>query len=252
MTVALPARAKVNLDLEVVDRRDDGFHELRTTYQAVDLHDVLIMSRSKETTLTTRGLPINSKKENSVLQAHRALEAATKRTLPTRIHLHKRIPPGSGLGGASSDAAAALRGLAAIHKLDTDLNEIAQAIGADVAFFLKGGAARGEGRGERLTSTEIVEGWFAIAWPGIELSTADVYRAWDQVKGEGPNHLRRAAEKVEPALKEFASKLNERNQWRMTGSGSAFFCRCESNEEAKKAIENLKCWTAVTRSVGPW
>jgi 4-diphosphocytidyl-2-C-methyl-D-erythritol kinase len=252
LNIALPARAKLNLDLQVVARRDDGFHELRTTYQAIDLHDMLIMSRAKETTLTTSGLPVNTISENLVIKAHRALETATQQSLPTHMHLHKRIPPGSGMGGASSDAAAALRGLAAIHELDADLNEIAHTIGADVAFFLHGGAAIGEGAGERLTRIEVVEGWFAIAWPDIELSTADVYRAWDEVKGEGPNHLRRAAEEVEPALKEFASTLGAKEHWQMTGSGSAFFRRCESHAEAKQAIEHLKCWTAVSRPVGPW
>lgn len=256
MTLALPARAKLNLDLEVVARRDDGFHDLRTTYQAIDLHDLLVMEKAETntTTLTTSGLEPRPAQpmRNTVLVAHELLEKRSGRALPTAFHLHKRIPPGSGLGGASSDAAAALRGLVALHRLDPaiDLSAIAAQIGADVPFFLHGGAARAEGRGERITPIDAgATSWFAIAWPGIELSTADVYRAWDEVKGVGPNQLRRAAEKVAPQLREFAAGLG--GGWQMTGSGSAFFLRCATEAEAAGATRRCSCWTAVAQSIGP-
>ncbi len=77
-----------------------------------------------------------------------------------------------------------------------------------------------------------------------------MYRAWDEVKGEGSNHLRRAAEHVEPRLQEFAQQLG--TEWQMTGSGSAFFKKVGNQEEGRKSIKNLDCWTAVTRAVGPW
>lgn len=250
MTLALPARAKLNLDLEVIRRTDDGFHDVRTTIQAIDLHDLLEMSPAKQTALTTSGLAVASSHENSVLKAHHAVEQAINRAIPTRFHLHKRIPPGSGLGGASSDAAAVLRGLAALHRLDLDLLAIAKSIGADVPFFLAGGAARGEGRGEKLTRLPAAPGCFALAWPAIELSTASVYRAWDEVHGEAPNHLRRAAELAEPRIVDFAERLGP--GWQMTGSGSAFFRRCTDDEQARNVTASLDCWTAVTRAVGPW
>ncbi len=149
MTFALPGRAKLNLDLEVVGRAADGFHELRTTFQAIALHDLLVFERASETTITTSGLHV-SRDNNSVLNAHKALEDAAHRSLPARIHLHKRIPPGSGMGGASSDAAATLRALRVLHALDVDLHPIARELGSDVPFFLLGGRAHAGGRGERL------------------------------------------------------------------------------------------------------
>ena len=249
MTVALPARAKLNLDLEVVRRDEDGFHELRTTFQAIDLHDLLLIEPANETSLTTSGITVGQN-DNSVLAAHRTVERAAQRTLPAAFHLHKRIPPGSGMGGASSDAATTLRGLKTMYSLDLDLTPIARELGSDVPFFLAGGRARAEGRGERLTPLKPQPAWFAIAWPGIELSTADVYRAWDEVKGEGPNQLRKAAEHVEPRLKEFALRLG--GGWEMTGSGSAFFKRTDTEQEAKKAIASLDCWTTVTRAAAAW
>jgi 4-diphosphocytidyl-2-C-methyl-D-erythritol kinase len=158
------------------------------------------------------------------------------------------------MGGASSDAAAAIRGLVAIHDLkataDQDLVRIATSIGADVPFFLIGGAARAEGRGDRLTPLPTETAWFAIAWPEIELSTAAVYRAWDEVKGDGSNELTRAACHVEPRIQEFATRLG--NNWQMTGSGSAFFQRFPDQKTAHQATANLSWWTAVTHAVGAW
>ena len=250
MTIALPARAKVNLDLKVTGRRTDGLHELRTHMQAIDLHDTLEAERAKETSIEMSGLPMSDAKPNSVLAAHSALELAAGRTLPTRFRLHKRIPPGSGLGGASSDAAAALRALLLLHRLSLDLAPVAMHIGSDVTFFLRGGAALVESVGEKVTALPLNESWFAIAWPALELSTAAVYSSWDATGGDGPNDLRRAAARVDRRIDEFADRLGA--GWQMTGSGSAFFARCADRAGAEKAAKSLDCWTAVTRAVGAW
>jgi 4-diphosphocytidyl-2-C-methyl-D-erythritol kinase len=251
LTLAVPARAKLNLDLEVLSRGSDGLHQIRTRMQSVALHDLLELEPAeKRTTLKTTGLAPTEQKDNSVLKAHAALERATGRELPTDFHLHKRIPPGAGLGGASSDAAAALRGLKTIHNLKVDLEDVAASVGADVPFFLHGGTALAEGRGERLTRLLPESGWFAIAWPGIELLTSAVYRAWDGVRGDGPNQLSRAAMSVAPQLQEFATQLGD--GWQMTGSGSAFFRRAADQATARRATTNLKCWTSITYAVGAW
>jgi 4-diphosphocytidyl-2-C-methyl-D-erythritol kinase len=249
LTLAVPARAKLNMDLEVLSRGSDGFHQIRTRIQSVALHDLLVLERAEDrTTLTMTGLALTNEKDNSVLKAHAALEKATGRELPTHFDLHKHIPPGAGLGGASSDAAAALRGLKTIHKLNLDLEEIAAGVGADVPFFLNGGTALAEGRGERLTRLAPESGWFAIAWPGIELLTSAVYRAWDEVKGDGANQLTRAATSVAPQLQDFAKQLGE--GWQMTGSGSAFFRRAADQTMARNATTNLDCWTSITHTIG--
>jgi 4-diphosphocytidyl-2-C-methyl-D-erythritol kinase len=253
LILAFPARAKLNLDLEVLGRRDDGFHDVRTTLQSIDLHDLITLEPAGDTKLTTSGLVITGASQNSVLAAHELLERQAGRMLSTRIHLHKRIPPGSGMGGASSDAAATLRGLAQLHHVTIDLTSIAMNLGADVPFFLHGGTAIAEGRGDRLTAVLTQHQWYAVAWPSIELRTPDVYRAWDQTPGQPPNHLANAALRIEPRLKEFANALNSAAMgWQMTGSGSAFFRRCASASEARQATQVMDCWTAVAHSVGPW
>ncbi len=250
MRIALPARAKLNLDLDVIKRRADGFHEIRTHMQSVALHDLIEAEPATHTTLVTDGLAVPSGRDNIVLKALAALEVAAGRELPTQFHLYKRIPPGAGLGGASSDAAAALRAANKLHALTVDLMKIAPTIGADVPFFLAGGTALAEGTGEHLTSLPTEPAWFAIAWPGIELSTAGVYGAWDETRGQPPNVLRRAAERADSRIKDFADSLGA--EWQMTGSGSAFFKRCPTQEEAHRAVASLDCWTAVTHSVGAW
>lgn len=250
MTIALPARAKLNLDLAVLGRRDDGFHEVRTTMQAIDLHDLVILEPAPQTRLAISGLAMKEASSNSCLLAQAALEHAAGRPLPARIHLHKRIPPGAGMGGASSDAATTLKGLAAIHRVTVDLTPIAAKLGSDVPFFLAGGTAIGEGRGDLLTPVETEPSWFAIAWPEVELPTPDVYRAWDEAPGEPPNQLANAAFRVEPRLREFAASLGR--GWQMTGSGSAFFKRCATEREALDAISTLHGWRSVAQAVGTW
>jgi 4-diphosphocytidyl-2-C-methyl-D-erythritol kinase len=250
LTIALPARAKLNLDLAVLRRRDDGFHDVRTPLQAIDLHDLVILGKARQTTLTTSGLNVMTAANNSCLTAHAALERAAERELPARIHLHKRIPAGSGMGGASSDAATTLKGLVTLHRLHIDLEPIAAKVGADVPFFLAGGTAVAEGRGDRLTPLDTQAAWFALAWPEVELRTPDVYRAWDETPGEPPNQLANAAFRVEPRLREFAESLGP--GWQMTGSGSAFFKRCATEREAIEAASALGCWTSVAQGVGAW
>ena len=244
--LAIAAHAKLNLSLEVLGARPDGSHEIATVFQAISLHDLLMAAPAVATSLEGGHGP-----DDLVLRAQRALEAAAGRPLPTRFRLVKRIPVGSGLGGGSADAAAALRALRRLHCLDqVDLDSVAAEVGADVAFPLHGGAVEARGRGERLTPVAAATGWFAIAWPGFEVSTAAVYRKWDEVGGEGVNHLMRPALAVEPRLEAFARRLGD--GWRMTGSGSAFFRPCETRQKGERAVEALDCWTTVARPVGDW
>ncbi|HKF18298.1 MAG TPA: hypothetical protein VKF14_14045 [Candidatus Dormibacteraeota bacterium] len=242
-TLVLPAHAKLNLDLAVLGVRPDGYHEISTRFQAISLHDLLLIEPAPSTTL-------NGASDDLVLRAQQALEETAGRRLPARLRLVKRIPMGSGLGGGSADAAAALRGLSRLYGLRCDLKQVAAALGADVPFFLVGGAATAAGRGEILAPTPPVRGWYALAWPGFPLSTPAVYRKWDEVGGEGKNQLTRAAIAVEPKMAEFAGMLGA--GWQMTGSGSAFFKPCLSHHDAAREVRALKCWAAVARPVGPW
>jgi 4-diphosphocytidyl-2-C-methyl-D-erythritol kinase len=175
------------------------------------------------------------------------LRAAAAIELNAEFSLTKSIPPGAGLGGGSSDAAAVLR---ATQLPMSDLEPVAAGLGADVAFFLRGGRARATGRGDVLEPMAVEAGWYALAWPGYEISTAAVYAAWDEVGGEGRNELFRAACAVEPRLASFAEDLGD--GWVMTGSGSAFFREAASEAEARAMAAGKECWTAVAAALDAW
>lgn len=186
--------AKVNLALRVLARRDDGFHELDTVFQAIDLWDELRLRPGKGFSLTCSD-PSLSGDDNLVLRAARAAHARWGRPAPgVDFHLVKRIPHGAGLGGGSSDAAAALL-LCAAHwgrgARREELAEIGGELGADVPFFLTGGTARGRGRGDRIEPLPFLgPAEFLLGFPRFGTSTAEVFAALEgrlTLPGNGVN-----------------------------------------------------------------
>jgi 4-diphosphocytidyl-2-C-methyl-D-erythritol kinase len=156
--IRLRAFAKVNLRLEILGRRADGYHELRTVFQTITLHDTLELStqRSSRIDFSIEGnesLAAESAKGNLVYRAIEAARRELRWRKGIRAHLVKRIPVGRGLGGGSSDAAAALVGMMRLARKEIPaarLIEIGSALGADVPFFLFGGTALGIGRGDEI------------------------------------------------------------------------------------------------------
>ena len=147
------AYAKINLTLEILGKRPDGYHEIVTMMHTVELHDTLTFRLDREVNLASDN-PEMTAPDNLILRAARELQTQTDVHLGADIHLEKRIPMASGLGGGSSDAACALRTLNKLWKLDLTterLSEIGAHIGSDVPFFFYGGAALAEGRGEIIT-----------------------------------------------------------------------------------------------------
>jgi 4-diphosphocytidyl-2-C-methyl-D-erythritol kinase len=177
------APAKLNLGLEVHGRRADGYHEIETIYQALDWGDWLEFSKTsedKEFRLSIHGLPLDDGPTNSLRRAHALLAAARPGAMGgTRVRLEKRIPLGAGLGGGSSDAAAALVGLNRLWNLGLGaeaLAALALELGSDVPFFLQGGTAIGRGRGERLEALPPLRlGAFLLVNPGFAIATPWAY-----------------------------------------------------------------------------
>ncbi len=156
MPLEVLAPAKLNLTLEILGRRPDGFHELVSVMQAIDVADVVSLGDASHIDLQVTGeeqlgVPLEGPRNLAYRAAHELLEEAGRPDLGARIILDKRIPSGMGLGGGSSDAAAVLRGLNRLWRLDFDietLERIAARVGSDVPFFLHGGTALVRGRGE--------------------------------------------------------------------------------------------------------
>jgi len=193
--VVVPAFAKVNLRLDVVGRRADGYHELRTIFQTISLHDTLRLdwNRSGGIELHIDGnaeLAAEPAGKNLVYRALDAMRSELKIKHGIRALLHKRIPAGRGLGGGSSDAAAALLGLLRLSKRKIELArlvEIASQLGSDVPFFLFGGRAAGLGRGEQILPLPDVPrlGVLVVSPRAISVPTRDAYSWLDASRAGG-------------------------------------------------------------------
>jgi 4-diphosphocytidyl-2-C-methyl-D-erythritol kinase len=175
--------AKVNLVLRVVGRRPDGYHEIVTVFQAVDLWDTLWAETADSLTFTVEGDAVESGESNLVVRAARLLQAecTQARGRGATLRLTKRIPVGAGLGGGSSDAAGTLLLLTRLWGLSlgpSELETLAARLGSDVPFFLHGGTALGRGRGERVDRLPpLPERPLLLGHPPFGLSTPEVYAA---------------------------------------------------------------------------
>jgi 4-diphosphocytidyl-2-C-methyl-D-erythritol kinase len=216
--VRIPAFAKINLRLDILGKRPDGYHELRTIFQTVSLHDKLRLrvSQQKGISLFVHGNAVLSKEpiqKNLVYRAVEALRRELKIRSGVEIELKKTIPAGRGLGGGSSDAAAALLGYLRLTKRKVPqarLLEIASSLGADVPFFLLGGRALGVSRGDETYPLPDVPklSVLIVSPPDIHVPTPDAYK-WLKAR---PLTLTKSA--ADPKLWEFCALC-----WSAQGSG---------------------------------
>ena len=262
------APAKINLALRVLRKRPDGYHDIDTLFQAIDLSDEV------EVELGAEGAPIELEvvggsdlgpaERNLAHRAASAYLAAAGSDVGVRIRLVKRIPVGAGLGGGSSDAAAVLRCLAAlVGGVGADkVREMGANLGSDVPFFLGvSPMARGRGRGELLQALEpLPAADLVIVSPPVHVSTADAYRALSPRLGEGASAKRELrlpvwSDAPEVAVNDFQPVISEAHPEvaralaalraagarlaLMTGSGSACFGLFADNSEAEAGAARL-------------
>ena len=269
--ITIRAYAKINLDLRVLGPRLDGYHELRTVFQSIALHDVLeCVPREGPFAIEcgTAGVPLDG--SNLVWRAAEALWRALRRPSPVRdvlIRLQKNIPLQSGLGGGSADAAATLIALSRLWKVPVrpaQLTDVAAALGADVPFFLSGGTALGLGRGDEVYPlADLARHWIVLLVPGFGVSTADAYNWYDSERdlsrGGGAREAQhvpgpwpsRAAQMINDLEAPIARHHPEIDQMRtalrrvgalaaaMSGSGSTVFGLFQKRADALAAVERL-------------
>ena len=216
LKLTVRAHAKVNLDLRVLGVRADGYHELRTVFQAIELHDTLVCTEKPGPfTLTCRtpGVPLDA--SNLVWQAAAALWTALGRGGEIRdavIQIDKKIPVDAGLGGGSADAAAALMALGRLWggAPITLLREVGATIGADVPFFLSGGTALGLGRGEEIYPlVDLPPHYVVIVRPPFGVSTAEAYAWYDEDRTEGVRENREFQQLPVPWPSRAAQMIND-------------------------------------------
>jgi len=181
-SIDLKAHAKVNIGLQVNDRRKDGLHNIHTVFQELELHDNVFMEkRIGDWTIKINDSKIPIDESNTCVQAYLDVKKQFPEIDGISIVLKKTIPSGAGLGGGSSDAAAVLKGLRQLYNLPLDnnqLSDIAVSIGADVPFFISGGTQIGNGIGDILSQvSNSIKGYYLLIIPNIFISTVWAYDA---------------------------------------------------------------------------
>lgn len=214
MSTALRYRSygKINLYLDVLERRGDGFHDIETIFQSVDLYDAMTFeARETGVSLACDAPGLETDGSNLICRAAAALQAATGSTAGAHVTLEKRIPVAAGMAGGSGNAAAALIGLNRLWRLGLDgeaLAAIGLTLGSDVPFCLRGGTMAATGRGEVLTPLAACDGvWFVLVHPELKVSTASVYGS--------PHLVRNGSERPGGKTARFAQALDayERRDW---------------------------------------
>jgi len=180
-TLRLESPAKVNLRLEIVRKREDGYHEIRTLFQKISLHDTIHFSlkQGDGISITTNqpNLPVGQ--SNLVYKAAQTILSCSDYRAGISIYINKRIPLGAGLGGGSSNAATTLRALNLLLKTELslkDMRSMGVQIGADVPFFFLEKGAIATGIGERLKEVELPSLWYVLIYPNFEVSTHWAYQ----------------------------------------------------------------------------
>jgi 4-diphosphocytidyl-2-C-methyl-D-erythritol kinase len=273
------AFAKINLSLRVLGTRPDGYHELRTVFQSIALHDVLTIRRARGPfQLTCSDAACPADRTNLVWRAAgRVWRAAGRRGAPRDVALHlvKRIPMEAGLGGGSSDAAAAIRALGQMWRVGAARQRaIAAALGADVPYFLEGGTVLGLDRGDVLFPlVDHPPAWVVLVVPAFGVSTKDAYewlardrsadsrapsegrRRIASLSGGRPNDLQAAVARRHPDIARLVAALGRAGALgaAMSGSGSAVFGLFERRIQAARAaaaVAGRGRTVILTRTVG--
>jgi 4-diphosphocytidyl-2-C-methyl-D-erythritol kinase len=240
----LPAPGKLNLFLHVLGRRADGYHELQTVFRLIDRADSLRIEARDDGEIRFVG-PYGD--DNLCVRAARLLKTHTSTRLGADLELDKRLPVGGGLGGGSSDAATVLIALNRLWDLRlsrAELLELAPKLGADVAFFLCGTNAVGEGIGDQLSPIELPSAWYLVLTPQVTVSTKEIFASAltgksKRIKippffaGQGVNDLEAVVTARYPEVAASLSWLHQHtSKARMTGSGACLFAEFATQAEA--------------------
>jgi 4-diphosphocytidyl-2-C-methyl-D-erythritol kinase len=245
-----PAPAKLNLFLHVTGRRADGYHELQTLFQLIDLNDTLGIEVRRDGHISRALGPADVPPEADLtVRAARALQAASGTALGATLEVHKRIPQGGGLGGGSSDAATALIALNELWGCGLSLEQLAALglpLGADVPVFVRGSSAWAEGVGERLTPVALPERWYVVIHPGVAVSTREVFQSAELTRNSPLITIRAFFESggrndCEAVVRSRSAEVADALDWLarsgpayLTGTGSCVFTARPSPAEAER------------------
>ncbi|MRJ41004.1 MULTISPECIES: 4-(cytidine 5'-diphospho)-2-C-methyl-D-erythritol kinase [Idiomarina] len=267
-TLSLSAVAKLNLFLHITGQRHDGYHLLETLFQFIDYGDRLDFTLTDTDTLDfSCSVAELAGPDNLVLRAVQLLQQEfPKHARGVRIHLHKVLPCGGGLGGGSSDAATTLLALRQLWQLPLSTAELAQLglqLGADVPIFVSGHAAFAQGIGEQLTPMTPACPWYLVVHPGVHVSTPTIFQhpqlprqhahmdpqQWNWHNTQ--NDCQQLVCQLYPEVAKALAWLVEYAPSRLTGTGACIFARFDQQQQALAALQQLPAaWTGfVARGI---
>ena len=250
--ITVHAFAKINLELRVLGIRPDGYHELRTTFQSIALADKLTFTQTRGPFRIECDDPAAPTDHTNLIwkAAQRVLSLARRREQPSgvTVRLEKNIPMQAGLGGGSTDGAAALLALCRLWKVKVSREELRHAaarLGADVPYFLEGGTALGFRRGDVLFPLDdIAPAWAVVVVPEFGVSTKEAFGWWDassRRSGANSNDLQAVVAKRHPIVSKLVRALNKEGAFHasLSGSGSAVFGLFSRRSDAQAAARAL-------------
>ncbi len=252
-----PAPAKLNLFLHVTGRRDDGYHELQTLFQLIDLMDEVEIEITTSPVLRRLGADYDvAEDEDLVMRAARLLQRHAQVRQGALIRVRKHIPMGAGLGGGSSDAATTLLALNHLWRCGLNLDELARLglqLGADIPLFVRGRSALAGGIGEILHPVELGERHYVLVFNTFSVATADVFNhallprqsatisPQLALTGGGRNDCEVVVRRMHPELAKIMTDLQRWGQPRMTGTGSCIFLPMPDKKIANSTAREIKC-----------
>jgi 4-diphosphocytidyl-2-C-methyl-D-erythritol kinase len=252
-----PAPAKLNLFLHVTGRRPDGYHDIQTLFQLIDLCDELQIEVTEAPDIVRPDSDYGvNEQEDLVVRAAKLLQAETRTRFGARIAVQKKIPLGAGLGGGSSDAATTLLALNDLWQCKlglTDLARLGAALGADIPVFVHGRNALASGIGDHLTPVDLGQRHYLLVFNRCSISTADVFRHPELTRNSSPISLARAmagagrndceivVRKLYPELESVMRDLEAWGHPRMTGTGSCIFLPMSDEITAISAAREINC-----------
>ncbi|GMU96913.1 MULTISPECIES: 4-(cytidine 5'-diphospho)-2-C-methyl-D-erythritol kinase [Ignavibacterium] len=265
--LSIKSFAKINIGLNIISRREDGFHNLQTIFFPLSLHDLITVKKSDYFHFESDDKMLIEDKNNLIIRAHRLIEESVKTKINCYIHLQKNIPVGAGLGGGSSNAASILKGLNELFSLNIEhkkLKELALDLGSDVPLFLEKLPAYAESRGEIIYPVRIsFNGYLLIVNPGIHISTKWAFGKVipekpkvslkeliknDEIKFDdlityATNDFEPIIFKEYPRIEEIKIRMQnfDSRLTLMTGTGSTVFGFFDDEEAANQAEQFFKC-----------
>ena len=246
--------AKLNLCLHVLNRREDGYHNIQSIFQAIDLHDNITFQKNEDNRINLETNDENlTNEDNLIIKACSMLAQECNIDIGLDISLTKNIPIGSGLGGGSSNAAVTIHAINKLYNIElskSDLLSYAGRIGSDVPFFINGGTAEVSGRGGIINKISSKQKFYVLIFPDISIVTREMYslisnkdysdeQDLESLLGSKLNTFEHAVMEKYPELNQTKYWLSSLGRVRMSGTGSTLYIEFDSYESAIEANREI-------------